>query len=185
MADNRFRVWGTIAYPESCSDDFIEILKSYHIEFLVSPLHDKDFNSDGSLKKAHYHILFNFEGKQSYDFVKSICDSIGAVRPERIISYKKMARYHCHLDDKDKAQYNINDEFGYMADYIEIISQESDEWNLIDEIIEFIDCNCMTNFVDLVNYARENNKEWFRYIVSKRTYFIKEYQKSLSYKLKI
>ena len=72
-----------------------------------------------------------------------------------------------------------------MADYIEIISQESDEWNLIDEIIEFIDCNCMTNFVDLVNYARENNKEWFRYIVSKRTYFIKEYQKSLSYKLKI
>ena len=61
------RVWGFLCYPESCVSNFIEVLKDYHIPFLVSPLHSHDIENDGSLKKPHYHILLRFDGKQSFE----------------------------------------------------------------------------------------------------------------------
>ena len=50
------RDWTFIVYPESAPLDWRNILDETHIKWIESPLHDKDFNADGTLKKPHWHI---------------------------------------------------------------------------------------------------------------------------------
>ena len=52
MAD-RARNFATIIYPESAPNDFLLILKDFKVNFFLSPLHDKDCDIHGELKKPH------------------------------------------------------------------------------------------------------------------------------------
>ena len=47
--DNRARNWSLVVYPESAPGR--DILDDYHIPWVESPLHDKDVNPDGEIKK--------------------------------------------------------------------------------------------------------------------------------------
>ena len=51
------RSWSFIVYPESAPSNWIDILNDMHIEIIISPLHDKDTDPDGEVKKAHYHVM--------------------------------------------------------------------------------------------------------------------------------
>src|SRR5699024_8223215 len=73
--NQRTRNWSIIVYPESAPENWIDILQKEYVKMVVSPLHDKDVNPDDTLKKAHYHVLFMFDGVKSYNQVKSILDS--------------------------------------------------------------------------------------------------------------
>ena len=53
------RDWTFIVYPESTPKNWRDILDETHMRWVESPLHDKDVNPDGELKKEHYHILLN------------------------------------------------------------------------------------------------------------------------------
>ncbi|MDU7039740.1 MAG: Rep family protein, partial [Lactococcus lactis] len=61
--DTRTRNWTFFVYPESAPSNWREILDSYHVPWIESPLHDKDVNSDGEIKKAHWHVLLMFSSK--------------------------------------------------------------------------------------------------------------------------
>lgn len=45
------RTWGMVVYPQSAPEDWVELLRETYIQFAVSPLHDKDVNPDGEIKK--------------------------------------------------------------------------------------------------------------------------------------
>lgn len=46
-------------YPDSAPENWREIINSWLVDCLVSPLHDSDVNEDGTPKKPHWHgILF-------------------------------------------------------------------------------------------------------------------------------
>ena len=107
--DSRVRLWATVVYPESAPDNWLSIIGDMMIPCYISPLHDKDFNADKTPKKPHYHVFMIFEGKKSRTQIKEIVERFGGVGQENILSKRGYARYLCHLDNPEKAQYNTDD----------------------------------------------------------------------------
>lgn len=179
MADNRYRNWATILYPESAKENWEEILSELKSPILISPLHDQDVNPGGEKKKPHYHILFTYEGKKSREQIKEITDSIGAVGQEAVNSLRGYARYLTHKDNPEKYQYN---EQGVKClggiDYQGIIGLPTDRRKIFDELRYFIKSNKILAFADLADYAAENRPDWFDVITVSGTLFLKEYIKS-------
>ena len=72
-----------LSYPESSNIDEIKVaLDSTNWDFEISPLHDKDVKEDGTVKKAHYHIICGFRRKvPEYKEFKAFVKSIGGHCP--------------------------------------------------------------------------------------------------------
>lgn len=164
--DIRVRNFATVVYPESAPDMWEEILKDYHIQGFISPLHDKDVSADGTPKKPHYHVMLMFEGKKSDDQVKEIFDSIGGVGLLHIESIRGYARYLIHIDDPNKAQYSEDDVISICgADYYGICSLAIDKYRVIGEIINFIQEKQISSYRQLLLYCRDNRYDWFRIVI--------------------
>lgn len=178
--DKRVRSWATILYPESGKENWLELLSDQCVPCFVSPLHDCDVNPDGEIKKAHYHILFTFEGKKSYSQVQEIVDLIGSVGLEPVASTRGYARYLCHLDNPEKHQYRVEDvkQFG-GADYISLIGVSIDKYNAIKEMMTFCRKSGCISFSELLEYSSQYEIGWFRVLCDNGTVVMKEYLKSI------
>ena len=192
-ANNNPRVYATIVYPESAPEGWKEILDSMHIEAFISPLHDKDkYESDGEghkkgdIKKSHYHVMLMFGGKKSPDQVSTIIKEFGGVGMEVVKNTKGMARYLCHLDNKEKAQYSIGDVISMAgANYEKACKfDEEDPMRAVEEMIDFCEKKNITNFYILSRYARDYRKDWHRVLVQKSTQYIREFLKAKEYAIK-
>lgn len=186
MSD-RTRVFATIVYPESCPENLFSIISEMFVPCIVSPLHNKDVHQDtGELKKPHYHVLFIFDGvksdKQINEVVKQIC-GVGIIKVKSVKAY---ARYLCHLDNEDKYQYDISDvkTFG-GAEYTQYINTTLDKYNLIIDIMNYIDENDVRSYRDLLRYCRTKKLEWFYLICESHSHIILEYIKSATWTDKI
>lgn len=159
----RARSWTTIGYPESLKENWRSIIDDYHIQWILSPLHDRDVDSDKQLIKAHYHIVFYFEGKKSYKQVLSLCRSFGGVNPQKVESMIGMVRYLIHADDPDKYQYSrslIEAHGGIDID--RFFKRSVYEKNVIlAEMEEYIYDNNVTNFAEFAYFCAKNEPEWF------------------------
>ena len=91
--DERSRNWVIIVYPESAPKDWQGILDNMHVQWIESPLHDKDTNPDGTIKKAHWHVILAFGSKKSYKQVKEIADNLHAPTPQKVHNMKGQVRY--------------------------------------------------------------------------------------------
>lgn len=177
--DNRVRNFATVVYPESAPVDWQQILAGHFVPAFISPLHDQDTNPTGEPKKEHYHVMIMFEGKKSDDQAREIFDSIGGVGCERVKSIRGYARYLCHLDNPEKAQYMPDDVRQLCgADYASTIGLAIDKYKAIDEIMDYIDDNHIISYRDLLQYARKERRDWFRVLCDNGTYVILEYLKS-------
>ena len=58
--ESRTRNWTIVLYPESAPDNWRTLIDDLHIEWVESPLHDKDVNANGEPKKAHWHLLCGY-----------------------------------------------------------------------------------------------------------------------------
>ena len=181
----RTRNYATIVYPESAPENWVDLLRDQKVNAFISPLHDKDINPGGEEKKSHYHVQFLFESVKSKDQVQEIVSKIGGVGVEVVNSLRGYARYLCHLDNPEKAQYNVNDVISIGAeDYQSIISLPTDKYKLISEMIDYCRANNVVYFNDLFDYAMEEREDWFRCLCDNGTYVMKEYLKSMAYKAK-
>ena len=179
----RAKSWTVVAYPESLPENWLSLLRDSMVDCFVSPLHDKDVNPDGEVKKAHYHILFSFGSMKSLDQVKEICEGFGCtVHPQITKSYRNCARYLCHLDNPDKYQYPQSDviEIG-SCDYLASIGLPTDKYTMIGEMIEFCEINQMYLYSTLVRYSQKYRPDWFRCLCDNSTMVMKEYLKSAAY----
>ena len=158
----RYRHWTTVLYPESCAENWRSILDELHIQYAVSPLHDKDTNPDGELKKSHWHLAFVFDGVKSFDQIVEICDMIKAVCPQRCLSLRGLIRYFCHLDNPEKYQYNIDDiECHNGLDIDDCLKQTCTEKHaILLEILHFIQENNITEYWDLLMLCESSHPEW-------------------------
>lgn len=176
---SRFRNFATVLYPESAPSDWLSILREQIVPCFVSPLHDKDVNPDGEIKKAHYHILFVFEGKKSVEQVSEITSLIGSVGVEVVKSLRGYARYLCHLDNPEKFQYLPDDVISCSGlDYISTIGLVIDKYKAISDMMDFCDENNIISYRDLMLYCRQERFDWFRVLCDNGTYVIMEYLKS-------
>ena len=182
--DERVRLWATVVYPESAPDNWLSVLSDLMIPCYLSPLHDRDLNADNTPKKPHYHVFMIFEGKKSREQIKKIVELFGGVGQENIISKRGYARYLCHLDNPEKAQYNTDDvkSFGGL-DYESDIGIVINKYKIIKEMVGFVSVNNIIYYSDLLDYASENEPQWFRVLCDNGTKVMTEYIKSNTYKL--
>lgn len=184
MADNRFRNFGCIVYPDSAPEDWKALIGEMCIPCFISPLHDKDIDPGDQPKKPHHHVVFMFDGKKSPDTVAEMFQTFGGVGCEKVQAFRGYARYLCHLDNPEKAQYNVDDVTAYGgADYRHVIGLPTDRYTAISEIIDFIDDNCITSLAKLMRKCKDEKREWFNVIVD-NTIVVREYIKSNYWELK-
>lgn len=162
--DNRIRNWSFILYPESAVENWRSILDDLHIEWVESPLHDKDLNADGQPKKPHWHILLMFDGNKSYDQIVEICNSINATVPQRVHSTKGLVRYMAHLDNPEKVQYDISLIIGHGgSDVAQLLKPTtSARYSLIKDMSDFVREHDIAYFDELLYYAMDHHfDDWF------------------------
>lgn len=179
----RTRNFATVVYPESAPADWLDKLDAYHIAALVSPLHDRDTNPSGEIKKPHYHVLLMFESPAEFETkVKPIFEEIGGVGRENVASARGYARYLCHLDNPEKAQYDPADvrSFG-GANYFDITNLPTDDVKLLAEMMQFIREAEIYSFAEFLEMSQIHNPTWFSVAALSRGWVIKEYIKSLTW----
>lgn len=178
----RRRTFAFVVYPESAKPNWKEILADTHIAALVSPLHDKDINPDGTLKKAHYHVMLMFEGVKSEEQFASVRDSIGGVGNEIINSARGYARYLTHKDNPEKARYKDEDVLSFGgASYREMSSLPTDTDALVTDMTKYIDDNFVYSFRAFFGYCRDCRPDWYYALLHGESYIIKEYIKSYAW----
>ena len=182
--DNRSRNWNIIVYPESAPADWKDLLVQ-EVSFVCSPIHDKDVLPTGELKKAHYHVLLCFGYKKSYEQVKELTDKLNAPIPQKSKSTVGSVRYMIHIDSPDKYQYKQSDIEVYgnidIEQYFKMTA--TDRYSHIAEMLEFIDDNDITEFKDMLDYARLRRfDDWFKLLCDNSAYAIEKYIKSNRHK---
>lgn len=129
--------------------------------------------------------MLMFEGVKTLEQAKEVFDKIGGVGHEIIQSARGYARYLCHLDNPEKAQYSPDDVkmFG-GADYITTIGLVTDKYKAIGEIIDFCEDNDIHCYASLLVWCRSNRFDWFRVLCDNGTFVVKEYLKSRTWSSK-
>lgn len=176
MADNenknvKGRDWTFIVYPESAPVSWREILNDTHLRWVESPLHDKDINPEGEIKKAHWHILLTYDGPVNIVAVKKITDKLNAPVPQKISSAKGLVRYMIHLDNPEKFQYSRSDIKGHngadVASYFELTA--TNKLMIMKDIVRYIYENEVDNYSDFLMYCIENKDDWFDVAINSNT----------------
>lgn len=182
MAKKRSKHFATVVYPESTLlSSMFEFLGDLKISYLVSPPHDSDLDEQGNLKKAHFHVILVFDSLKSFEQIQSILSSspsdVQFCGLEIVNSFPCYARYLCHLDNPDKAQYDVNDVVAFGIDYFSIIVTKADKFISFVSLLDFIESNPDLSFADLCFYARHNNPDMLQAIMS-NSYTVRELLRS-------
>lgn len=174
--DDRARTWTFIVYPESAPENWRDLLDEYHVPWVESPLHDKDINPDGTVKKAHWHVILLFDGKKSYEQVKELTDSINAPIPQKTANTKGLVRYFIHMDNPEKYQYKRDDIVCHSgADVDEYFSLSSSSRRVVLwDIVKFIRENKVESLSEFMGYIQSNDKrDWFDVVANHNTLIVK------------
>ncbi len=177
--DGRTRNFACVVYEDSAPSNWQTILQEQFVPCFISPYHDKDINPNGEPKKPHWHVLVMFDGKKSIEQAKSLFNLINGVGCEIVQSIRGYARYLCHLDNPEKAQYEPQFVRALCgADYIGVIGLTTDKYKAICEIMDFCDKYKVYSYQKLLQYCRSERFDWFRVLCDNGTYVVLEYLKS-------
>ena len=174
------RNWAFVAYPESLPGDWQEILKQTGLPVAISPLHDKDKNPDGTVKKPHYHVILAYSGPTSLSVVKKITDKLNAPAPIPLEAVRGYYRYLTHKDNPEKVQYDekeIKTLNGFsILDFIEM--SRSEVLNIKKELIFLIMTENFIEYADFINHLLEKGNTEFLDVAMSNTYFFDKYLSS-------
>ena len=177
------RCWAFCVYPDSLPSNYEEIITNTGLPMCFSPLHDKDVEEDGSIKKAHYHVICYYENPTTENNVKiNVCDKLHGTIPLKLENMRGMYRYHIHLDSPNKFQYDDRDRRffnGFDKNEVEkltstqILRLKRDIISIIKEK-DFYEYSDLTNFldkkdlVDMLDVCVSNTMFFTAYLNSKR-----------------
>lgn len=176
---SRTRNYATVVYPESAPEGWQQILAEQFVPAFISPLHKDDLNPTGEPKKPHYHVLIMFDSVKTMEQAQDIFALIGGVGCEVVKSIRGYARYLCHLDNPEKAQYEPSEVTNLCgADYIGTIGLAIDKYVAIGEMQDFCEKYNVVSFYALSKYARSHRPDWHRILCDCGSVFMREYLKS-------
>ena len=177
------RNWLTVLYPESLRDDFKDIIGDWHVPAFLSPLHDRDREKDGKPKKPHYHLMMMFKGDKSYSQMCELVAGlvrVGHAEPKVCHDMRGSARYWCHMDDPDKAQYSPEDVTAFAgADYQEVTELPTDRERYVREMCAWCRAQGCISFAALMDEAAANHPEWHHALISNCTMVMFRYVRSI------
>lgn len=185
MAEKRKRAWTFVVYEDSAPANWKDVLADQKVPMFVSPYHDRDVDPNGEPKKPHWHVVVMYTSLHPEKAAQEISDMCSGVKVQAVKDVIGMARYLCHLDNPEKAQYTVNDVVCFGgADYLEKVSKAADTDAALSEMMDWCIDNECYSFFRLSNYARANHADWFRVISSSRTVFLTAWLKSMEWELK-
>lgn len=165
------RDWTFLIYPESAPKNWREILDETHMRWVESPLHDKDTNADGEIKKAHWHILLSSDGPVTLQAVEKIIKPLNSPIPKKVGSSKGLVRYMAHLDNPEKYQYPVDEIIGHngadVASYFEL--SMTNKLSLMKDIVKYIFDEQIDNYADFLMIAIETSDDWFNIAINHNT----------------
>jgi len=171
--DVKGRDWTFIVYPESAPKNWRDFLDETRMRWIESPLHDKDTNPDGTIKKAHWHIMLSADGPITLSRVKKIIKPLNCPVPQKVGSGIGMVRYFIHLDNPEKYQYKMSDIIGHngadVAGYFQLT--QTSRLSIMKEIVKFIIDNKIDNYADFLEYCilQKDNDDWFEVAIDHNT----------------
>jgi len=165
------RDWTFIVYPESAPKNWREILDKTHLRWIESPLHDKDVNEDGELKKPHWHILVSYDGPVALSAVQKITEKLNAPIPQKLASGKGLVRYMIHMDNPEKFQYAKDQIVGHngaeVDSYFELT--KTNKLQIMKDIITYIYENEIDNYSDFLMHCIMHDDDWFDIAINSNT----------------
>ena len=181
------RNWAFVIYPESMPENWRDILYEIGLPCAVSPLHDKDINPDGTPKKPHYHVICTYDNATTSKSVKElVTDRLNATIPIKLENLRGMYRYHLHLDNPEKYQYDDRDrEFfnGFDKSSVEKLTHTEIQ-RLFKEIISFINENHIYEYSDLLTIFLDNDMPELFDVASNNTIMLTSFLNSKRNKMK-
>ncbi len=153
------RSWAFVMYPESMPEDWKDRVVEMGLPMAISPLHDKDMNPTGEVKKPHYHVIVYYENPTTLNNVKvNVCDRLNATIPLKLESMRGMYRYHLHLDNPEKHQYDDRDRQFLNGFDIDLANKltKTEINKRIREIHTFINDNDICEYIDLLDILKDN-----------------------------
>ena len=187
------RSWAFVMYPESMPENWQEIITELGLPMAISPLHDKDINPTGEQKKAHYHVICYYENSTTYNNVKTnVCDRLNATIPQKLESIRGMFRYHIHLDNPEKYQYDDRDRQFFNGFDIDLANKltRTETLKYLLQVYEYCDSNNISEYsvlvrclkaqdmINLLDVITFNTLPVKTFLESKR-YFSKDLQKKI------
>lgn len=173
------KYWAGIIYPESIPDNWQEIITASHVPCVVSPLHDKDVNADGTPKKPHYHVMFCYSNTTTGSSASHILAQLGSsLHAERVMSAVGNYRYLTHRDNPEKAQYDERDILAFNGfSYTDHIGQRTatEQIEMGKRLMEIVLADeCPPNYIALLQYLQMTSMDAELEYAMTHTYFIKE-----------
>lgn len=176
------RHWAFVAYPDSLPENWIEMLKQSGLKVAISPLHDRDTNPTGELKKSHYHVIVSYDGPTTFGNVEGLTKRLNQPIPQPLEQVRGYYRYLTHEDNPEKAQYDkadIQTLNGFdIRDYVEMTKSEVGKY--IREVQGFIRDNGITEYADLMDKLMDGGEtlaDWWE-VASNHTLFFTAYLRS-------
>lgn len=176
----RIRNYAIIVYPDSTTlnPNWRENLLSLGHKAIISPIHDKDLDSNGLPKKPHYHVCVFRENATTWNScVKTMSSNI-----DSSIKYVEVLRgtiqasfdYMSHKNAPSKAQYkeeevvclNGFNQFDYQK------QTRTDKLNCAKEIYIYIENNVVEEFSDLIQLLIMEEKDELLEYVASHAFFI-------------
>lgn len=179
------RNWAFLMYPESMPSDWFDKLERTGLPFAISPLHDKDINPTGELKKPHYHVICQYANTTTQKNVKeNVCDLVNGTLPIKLENIKGMYRYHIHYENPEKYQYDDRDRTfinGFDVGSVDALT-ETEIDKISNEILQYIDDNNITEYCDLLYEFRINDCIKYLKVAKTRTILFNTYIRSRRHK---
>lgn len=181
------RHWAFVMYPESMPEDWKDIIINSGLQCAISPLHNKDNNPDGEIKKEHYHVIVSYDnGTTTKNNVEEFCKLLNATIPIKLESVRGMYRYHLHLDNPEKYQYDDRDRLllnGFDANAVNELTR-TEVNKLIREILTFVIDNDILEYSDLLKTLLESDELIMLDVASHNTLLFDSFIRSRRHKRK-
>lgn len=103
------RYFVMVVYPDSAPEGWKDMLEERGVAYAISPLHDKDIEADGKLKKAHYHVLLVWNNTTTWGHVDTFSQQFNTPPPEYVFNVEAKYKYLTHKDQADKVKYAESD----------------------------------------------------------------------------
>lgn len=169
------------------SSDMVQMLSESGLLGFISPLHIPE----GDDMQYHFHVMICRPARQGFAFPKwrEICSALGALNGyvEALQAPHEYSRYLIHLGYSDKIQYCACDVLSVGLNY-EVYSKQldwrssidTDENNILNDILDYITDYQVFVYSDLVDFARHKSPNWLPFVVRQRAFFL-DYMKSQNY----
>lgn len=179
------RTWAFVIYPESIPKDYEEIILNTGLPMAISPLHDKDIDPTGESKKPHYHVIIYYENATTYNNVKqNVTDKLNGTIPIKLESMRGMYRYHLHLDNPDKYQYDDRDRKFYNGFDIDMASKltKTEVNKITRQINDLVRTTKIYEYSDLIDTLDESDSVQMLEIAQQYVSYFTSYLNSRRYK---